>query len=556
VAGHRAARALAIAIVVALLGACSPAAPSPGPILVGPVVSASPAPSTAAEASPEPSPSEPSPSGSAVPYPASFPLAVVTGLTNLKAWTSLNELATLASSGKLVPPCGIEVTQPSWTITAPCRPADQIAAALSKDPELVALLPPGLVEPATKTLPIGGAGPYGIGGADLFGDPADRNQAYPIVGRSTDEAAVPAAWLAYDPSTVWTLASVGGVCSDRGAAWQALVNHRGWPWVFDGGTARYAGKPHPNPNPPPGIDVYPVVSPVETGHDGAVSRLVSGADLTIADVECPIVKDFTPNYGSGLQFSISAAVLPIWQKTWGFDVVYMAANHNTDKGVAGIKSTLRLLKQYGIANTGLGLNLDQAMRPAIVERAGLKIAFVAWNIIGGVRRAGPDSPGVAWLTKANVLAGVARARAAGAEVVICDPQWWGGAEYHSDFKPGQQTELAWFDEAGCDAVIGAGTHLAGPMLLGPVAAPAPGAAGGVRLVMASEGNVTFNQQWSQDTQEGVFMTAAFRGRQLVNVHLYPFVQVKLARAELTNPEGDGHYVLERVWRNSEVDYLP
>ena len=543
-------RAAALVAVLALVGACSTTTPTPPASPAGPSVA--PTASTAAVGSPAPSP------GASELPPASFPLAVVTGLTNLKGWTSLSELARLAANGGLVPPCGVAVTQPQWTITAPCLPADQIATALQKDPELVALLPPGLVQPATKTLPIGGDGPYGLGGADLFGDPASRNQPYPIVGTATGSAPLQPAWLAYDASTVWTLSSVGGVCSDRGAAWQALVNHKGWPWVFDGGTAKYAGPPHPNPAPPPGIDVYPIVSPIETGHDGAVSRLVSGADLTIADVECPIVdaRDFVPNYGSGLRFSISGAVLPIWKDTWGFDVVYMAANHNTDKGVAGIKSTLRLLKQYGIANTGLGLNLDQALQPAIVERAGVKIAFVAWNIIGGVYKAGPDSPGVAWLTKANVLEGVRRARAAGAQVVICDPQWWGGAEYHSDFKPGQEQELAWFDEAGCDQVIGAGTHLAGPMLLDQLASPAAGATGGVRLAMASQGNVTFNQQWWQDTQEGVFMTVAFRGTQLVNVHLYPFVQVKIARADLTNPETDGHYVLQRVWKNSAVDYLP
>jgi hypothetical protein len=508
---RRALRPLVITLVAASVAACSSPTPSPTP--AGPTSTPSAIPVAAASG-------QPSPSESSIPYPASFPLAVVTGLTNLKAWTSLDDLTQLASTGTLVPPCGIEVVQPALTITAACLPADQIAAAISEDQHLVALLPAGLVQPATKTLPIGGDGPFGIGGADLFGDPADRNQPYPIVGRSTDQAAVPAAWLAYDPTAVWTLASVGGVCSDRGAAWQALVNHHGWPWVFDGGTARYAG--------------------------------------TIADVECPIVdaRDFVPNYGSGLTFSISGAVLPIWKDTWGFDFVYMAANHNTDKGVAGVKSTLRLLKQYGIANTGLGLNLDQAMTPAILERAGVKIAFVAWNVIGGVMRAGPDAPGVAWLTRANVLAGVARARAAGAQVVICDPQWWGGAEYHSDFKLGQRTELAWFDEAGCDAVIGAGTHLAGPMLLDRITSPAPGAVGGVRLVMASQGNVTFNQEWSQDTQEGVFMTAAFRGTQLVNVHLYPFVQVKIARADLTDPQGDGHYVLQRVWANSEVAYRP
>lgn len=537
-----------MAVVIALAGACSPR-PTPAPS-----TGTSPTPSASGLAAAS---AQPSPSTSSVPYPASYPLAVVTGLTNLKAWTSLDELAKLASSGKLVPPCGIGVTKPTWTITATCLPADQIAGAIAKNPSLVALLPPGLVEPATKTLPIGGPGPFGIGGADLFGDPADRNQPYPIVATSTDPAAVPATWLAYDPSTIWTLASVGGVCSDAGAAWQALANHRGWPWIFDGGTARYAGPPHPNPNPPPGIQVYPVVTPIDTGHDGAVSRLVSGADLTIADVECPIVRNFVPNYtGTVLRFTISSAVLPIWKNTWGFDMVYMAANHNTDAGVPGIRETLSLLKQYGIANTGLGMNLAQAMQPAILERAGIKIAFVATNIIGGVMRAGPSSPGVPWLTRANVFAEVAQARAAGAQVVICDPQWWGGAEYHSDFKPGQVQELAWFDQAGCDAVIGAGTHLAGPMLLDQVTNPAPGAVGGVRLVMASEGNVTFNQNWSQQTQEGVFMTVAFRGTRLANVHLYPYVVLKLARAQLTDPQGDGHYVMQRVWANSEVGYLP
>ena len=543
----RGASAIAIGAVVVLLGSCSTTTPSPTP--AGP---ASPSPSPMAVSSPGASPSS-----SAIPYPASFPLAVVTGLTNLKAWTDLDELASLAKSGKLVPPCGIEVTQPAWTITASCLPADQITAAIARDPSLVALLPPGLVEPATKTLPIGGDGPYGLGGADLFGDPADRNQPYPIVAHATDPASVPVQWLAYDASQVWTLSSVGGVCSDAGAAWQALALHKGWSWIFNGGTASYRGKPYLNPNPPAGVSRELIVSPVETGHAGAVARLISGADLTIADVECPIVQNFVPNYGGKvLRFSISADVLPLWKNTWGFDMVYMAANHNTDKGVAGINSTLRLLKQYGIANTGLGLNLDQALTPAVVQRAGVQIAFVAWNIIGGVMQAGPTSPGVPWLTRDNVLAGVARARAAGAQLVICDPQWWGGAEYHSDFLPGQQEELQWFDEAGCDAVIGAGTHLAGPMLLGRVASPAAGAAGGVRLVMASEGNVTFGQGWWQQTQEGVLMTAAFRGTQLVNVHLYPYVMIANARAALTDPQGDGHYVMQRVWANSSIDYLP
>jgi poly-gamma-glutamate capsule biosynthesis protein CapA/YwtB (metallophosphatase superfamily) len=155
---------------------------------------------------------------------------------------------------------------------------------------------------------------------------------------------------------------------------------------------------------------------------------------------------------------------------------------------------------------------------------------------------------VPWLTQANVVDSVRRARAGGAQLVICDPQWWGGAEYHSDLRTSELVQLQWFDEAGCDEVVGAGTHFAGPMLLQRLN-------GHLGLVMASEGNLVFGQDWWQDTQEGILMTATFRGTQLANVHLYPYVMLENARAALTDPEGDGHYVMERVWKNSSIDYL-
>ena len=67
--------------------------------------------------------------------PVSFPLAVVTGITNLKATITLDELGTLASGGQLVVPCGVTVNQPTLTATAPCVAADQIAADLHTDPD-------------------------------------------------------------------------------------------------------------------------------------------------------------------------------------------------------------------------------------------------------------------------------------------------------------------------------------------------------------------------------------------------------------------------------------
>ncbi|HEY2916036.1 MAG TPA: CapA family protein [Candidatus Limnocylindrales bacterium] len=535
-------RGFALAVAATLVAGCL--GPSPSPTPTGDV----PTP-TVGPSQPGGTPGQ-SPQSSPTGYAFDIPLAVVTGLENLKAWTTLDEVKQLAANGKLIAPCDIELVQPAMTVTAACVPGDQIARLLETQPATVALLPPGLVEPATKTLPIDGKGPYGLGGADLFGDPASRSQPYPIVGRATDPARVPEAWLTYDASTIWTMASVGGVCSDRGAAYQALVLGKGWSWLFDGGTAAYHGKPHPNPAPPPGISVFPVVSPYDTGNHGAIAELIRGADLTIADVECPIVPtaQFVPNYGGALNFSISEAVLPLWKDTLGFDVTYMAANHNTDKGRAGVASSIQLLDKYGIEHTGVGLDLDQAMAPAMVDRGGVKVAFVAWNDVPGVTRASATAAGVPWLTRPEVFESVKRARDAGAQMVICDPQWWGGAEYHSDLRNAQLDQLQWFDQAGCDDVVGAGTHFAGPMLLQPLN-------GHLGLVMASQGNLVFGQDWWQDTQEGVQMTVTFQGSRLVNVHLYPYVMVENARSALTDPNGDGHYVMQRVWSNSTVDYL-
>ncbi|WP_323097348.1 CapA family protein [Intrasporangium sp. YIM S08009] len=484
--------------------------------------------------------------------PASFPLAVVTGLQNLKATVTLDELRSLAARGSLVVPCGVTVSRPVMSPRGPCTDAARIVDVVRAAPGRVALLPPGLVEPATKVLSIAGPGPYGMFGPDLFGDKAARALRYPVSGSATTGAssasgALDPRWTAYDASTVWTMTNLGSLCSDRGAATQAVARGRGWDWVFEGGTARYA---RPAVVDPPYERPYRTVQPVDTGNRGATPRVVRQSDVAIADHECPIVadRDYTPQLGTTTVFSVPEAVLPRWRDTLGLDVVYLAANHMSDKGVRGIRSTLRLMDQYHIPRTGLGMDLDEALRPAFVDVAGLRVGFVAVNDVAGVARADRTTPGVPWITRANIVEGVKRARAGGAHLVVCNPQWWGGAEYHDDLWPLQQKQVRWFAQAGCDHVIGSGTHVAGPLLLGRRAA------GGVGVVLSSPGNYLFGQGWWQETQEGIILDLSFRGTTLVNVRMRPTVMIRQARPALLDPQGDGRYVLQRVLKYSSVDY--
>lgn len=537
--GTAAWRGLTVALIVLLLVGCSSETPSPS---ATPSPTASPTPT----ASPSPTP---------VP-PVSFPLAVVTGLTNLKATVTIDELTTLATAGTLLTPCGVTVKQPAITPAGDCVAADQIASRLRTDPRRVALLPPGLVEPATKVLPIAGDGPLGLFGPDLFGDPESRALPYPVTGSAPSEGpgALDPAWTGYDASQVWTLAAVGSLCSDRNGAYQAVVKGKGWDWIFTGGTAKYRGKPYNNPYPPAGVSVFPIVSPVETGNAGATAAITRRADVALADHKCPIVPNSTwrPSLNGPPSLSVPELVVPKWQSFLGVDAVFLAADHQSDRGVTGIRSSLQILDKYKVPHTGLGMNLDQALAPAYVETHGLKIAFVSWNNVLGPIHAGPTTPGVAWLTEANVHASVKRARDGGADLVICDPQWWHEGpdpEYQPDLSPIQQRAVGWMDAAGCDQIIAGGLHIAGGTFFdrGP---------SGVRVLNAGPGNYQYGQDWWQQTQEGVVEELTFVGTKLVNYRLHPYVMINAARAALTDPQGDGHYVLDRIWKSSELDYTP
>lgn len=84
-----------------------------------------------------------------------------------------------------------------------------------------------------------------------------------------------------------------------------------------------------------------------------------------------------------------------------FNVVTLSGNHVWDSGVPGIEDTIELLKQYGIFYTGAGMNIEEARRPAVMERKGTRIGFLSYNCIGPRESwATPTKPGCAYV---NVL---------------------------------------------------------------------------------------------------------------------------------------------------------
>ncbi|MBI4330354.1 MAG: CapA family protein [Chloroflexi bacterium] len=80
----------------------------------------------------------------------------------------------------------------------------------------------------------------------------------------------------------------------------------------------------------------------------------------------------------------------------GFDIVSLAGNHCLDFGYDAFFDTIDNLKGNGFTVIGVGKDLAEARQPAIIEKKGTRIAFLAYNsLVPEGFQAGVDKPGCA-----------------------------------------------------------------------------------------------------------------------------------------------------------------
>jgi poly-gamma-glutamate capsule biosynthesis protein CapA/YwtB (metallophosphatase superfamily) len=82
----------------------------------------------------------------------------------------------------------------------------------------------------------------------------------------------------------------------------------------------------------------------------------------------------------------------------GFHMVSLAGNHIHDRGGEGIEDTIANLAAQGLVSAGAGLDLDQARRPAVAARGGVRVGLLSYNCVGPKEGwAGPKRAGCAYL---------------------------------------------------------------------------------------------------------------------------------------------------------------
>ena len=222
----------------------------------------------------------------------------------------------------------------------------------------------------------------------------------------------------------------------------------------------------------------------------SVAPVLRRADIAFGNLECaistrgfPVPKEFN--------FRGHPASLRAMARFAGFDVVNLANNHVGDYGTAAMLDTIKYVRRYGMAAVGAGGSLASASTPRVVERLGLRIAFVGFSdILPASFFAGSGRAGTQQATTENIRASVARAKRR-ADVVIATFHW--GVERATVEDARQRAFATEALAAGATAVIGAHPHVLQPIRnVGPR-----------RLVAYSLGNFVFGAGSPGTTSTGI-----------------------------------------------------
>lgn len=177
-------------------------------------------------------------------------------------------------------------------------------------------------------------------------------------------------------------------------------------------------------------------------------------------------------------------------KNYNFKILNLANNHAFDQGLTGLNFTKKLLSDNGIQNEGTGNNLDQAWTPAIITSNGIKICFVGASF-SSINDGGKTSNNyVARIEDLDRLKSSILNLKSTCDFVVVTMH--AGTEYTRTPNEAQTDFAHTAIDDGADIVIGAHPHWVQTVEKYKN-----------KYIFYSLGNFIFDQNFSQDTKEGL-----------------------------------------------------
>ena len=188
-------------------------------------------------------------------------------------------------------------------------------------------------------------------------------------------------------------------------------------------------------------------------------------DLRIINLETSVTRYSEPE-PKGINYRMSPDNF-LCIRDAAIDCCVLANNHVLDWGKCGLIETLATIEAAGVVAAGAGLNVEQAMRPAVmpVSPENRVLVYACASRDSGVPRswlAGPGRPGVNLLpdfsaeTARRIRAQIETIRQPG-DVVVASIHWGGNWGY--EIPPSHRAFAhALIDDAGIDLVHGHSSH--------------------------------------------------------------------------------------------------
>jgi len=393
--------------------------------------------------------------------------------------------------------------------------AEAVVDHVSQSPGAVGLVPWDEVDPRVKALAADGEHLLKPGAADP--------QRYPLRSQT---ATVP------DPEKLRRVVVGGDVVFDRGQNYAVIQQGRGLDFPLDGGYAAVTERT-PLASPYSEFGVIHEFTAERRGGAGEVREYLRGADLTLANLENPVIRDAVW-HPDAATFTGDLRLLPILEQG-GLDGVTLGNNHILDAGVAGLCETIVHLEEAGIAHAGAGMNLAEAREPMIFELGETKVGVLSYQGVPSYdwAWATETSPGTAPLLADVMREDIERLQPE-VDLIVVQPHW--GKEYIATPEAWQVDIAHAAVDAGADLLVGTHAHL--PK--------------GIEMyhgkpVFYGIGSFLFDQSWSEETSTGIFAEVTLYRSRVIQVRPVPFIILDYSQPNFLVPEAGGERVLQTIF---------
>lgn len=223
-----------------------------------------------------------------------------------------------------------------------------------------------------------------------------------------------------------------------------------------------------------------------------IGPVLSQADITHISNEIPFMDGCQVNASEGNLLLCSKPEYLEALRAVGVDIVGLTGNHLNDFGKDVDLESIQFYKDQNLPTYGGGADLEEALKPLLIEHNGNRLVFLGANQYGPeFAWADTDWPGSAPYDPAQMSQAIADARSKlDADLVLAETQW----EESYDTLPiqSQIQGLRALSSAGADIVTGVQSHVPQAVEFGE---------GGI--ILYGLGNFFFDQMWSQATREGL-----------------------------------------------------